>query len=289
MVSQFPLDYMHLVCLGTMRKLLLHYWMRGRPHRSKLPQRTQTDISTMLVRLRKHTPQEMARKPRGLDELERWKATELRKFLLYFGPFVLKNQMEKHYYEHFLKLSIAVSILASPRLCQVELALAETLLREFVLDAEDLYGEGVYVYNVHSLVHLPADVQKFGHLDSFSAFRFENFLGQLKRELKSPNLPLQQVVKRLYERTQSGKSFRALSKQQEPLQNPHDSGPTPPGFEGKQFRKLVLPSMVVEINTRDSCLLNGRWECGCGKKCFVGWRRGQDLWTVLQATGKLAY
>lgn len=143
----------------------------------------------MLVRLRKHTPQEMARKPRGLDELERWKATELRNFLLYFGPFVLKNKMEKRYYEHFLKLSIAVSILASPRLCRVELALAETLLREFVRDAEDLYVEGVYVYNVHSLVHLPADVQKFGHLDSFSAFRFENFLGQLKRELKSPNLP----------------------------------------------------------------------------------------------------
>ncbi|KAM7293664.1 uncharacterized protein ISCGN_023262 [Ixodes scapularis] len=93
----------------------------------------------MLVRLRKHTRQEMVRKPRGLDELERWKATELRNFLLYFGPFVLKNQMEKRYYEHFLKLSIAVSILASPRLCQVELALAEKLLREFVLDAEDLY------------------------------------------------------------------------------------------------------------------------------------------------------
>ncbi|CAN7990804.1 unnamed protein product [Ixodes pacificus] len=84
--------------------------------------------------------------PRGLDELERSKATELRNFLLYFGPFVLKYQMEKCYYEHFLKLSIAVSILAIPRLCQVELALAEKLLREFVLDAKDLYGEGVYVY-----------------------------------------------------------------------------------------------------------------------------------------------
>ncbi|CAN7986808.1 unnamed protein product, partial [Ixodes hexagonus] len=254
MVSQFPLDYTHLVCLGTMRKLL-QYWVRGRPHKSKLPQRTQTGISTMLVRLRKHTPQEMARKPRGLGKLERWKATELRNFLLYFGPLVLKGQMEKCYYQHFLKLGTAVSILASPRLCQVELELAETLLREFVLDAEDLYGEGIYVYNVHSLVHLPADVQKFGHLDTFSAFRFENFLGQLKRELKSPYLPLQQVVKRLYERAQSGRPSRAPSKQQEPLQNPHDSGPTPPGFKGEQFRKVVLPNMVVETNTRDSCLL----------------------------------
>ncbi|EEC12172.1 hypothetical protein IscW_ISCW009445, partial [Ixodes scapularis] len=77
----------------------------------------------------------------------------------------------------------------------------------------------------------------------------------LKREVEVATLPLQQVVKRLYERTQSGKSFRAPSNQQEPLQNPHDSGPTPPGFKGKQFRKLVLPSMVVEINTCDSCLL----------------------------------
>jgi len=31
------------------------------------------------------------------------------------------------------------------------------------------------------LIHLSADVKKFGPLDSFSAFPFESFLGRLKK------------------------------------------------------------------------------------------------------------
>ncbi|XP_042144299.1 uncharacterized protein LOC121834650 [Ixodes scapularis] len=261
MVSQFPLDYMHLVCLGVMRRLLLHYWVRGRPHRSKLPPRAQTSISTMLMKLQRHTPREMARKPRSLHELERWKATELRNFLLYFGPAVLKDHMEKRYYQHFLKLSIAVSILSSPRLCHEEIDSAEKLLEEFVSDAGDLYGEGIYVYNIHSLLHLTADVRRFGHLDSFSAFRFENFLGQLKRDLKSPNRPLQQIVKRLEERSHADPIEnrdlhpRIPPKQQALLQKPHNAGPAPPGFKGEQYHKLVLQGMVLEVNLPDSCFL----------------------------------
>lgn len=140
----------------------------------------------------------MAWKSRSLCKLERWNATELRNFILYFGPVVLKDHVEKWYYKHFLKLSIAVSILSSPRFCQVKLKFKEKLLKVFVLDAVGLYGEGVYVYNPHFLVHLIADVKKFGHLDSFSAFRFENFLGHLQQDLKSSNLPLQQTMKRSF-------------------------------------------------------------------------------------------
>ena len=56
------------------------------------------------------------------------------------------------------------------------------------------------MYNVHSLVHLPDDVQFFGPLDGISCFPFENFLHSVKRLVRSPYLPLQQVVNRVYER-----------------------------------------------------------------------------------------
>lgn len=43
------------------------------------------------------------------------------------------------------------------------------------------------------------DALRYGLLDSFSAFPFENFLNQLKRLVKSPTKPLEQIVKRLHE------------------------------------------------------------------------------------------
>ncbi len=59
-----------------------------------------------------------------------------------------------------------------------------------------LYGEDQYVYNVHGLVHLANDASRFGVLDDYSAFVFESFLGTLKRLIRKPNFPLQQVMRR---------------------------------------------------------------------------------------------
>ena len=47
MVSQIPIDYMHLVCLGIMKRILL-LWMKG-PVRCRLGTRTIHRISDHLV------------------------------------------------------------------------------------------------------------------------------------------------------------------------------------------------------------------------------------------------
>jgi len=49
---------------------------------------------------------------------------------------------------------------------------------------------------VHNLLHLCADVKQFGTIDSFSAFKFENYLYQLKKALKVSGRPLEQIVNR---------------------------------------------------------------------------------------------
>ena len=48
---------------------------------------------------------------------------------------------------------------------------------------------------MHSLVHLSDDVHRFGPLDSFSCFPFESFLGRMKKLIRSPNRPLEQVIR----------------------------------------------------------------------------------------------
>lgn len=74
MVKSFPLDYMHLVCLGVVKKLIF-LWVNGKT-RSKLSFRQISHLSELLVRQTINAPFEFNRKPRHLNEYKRWKATE---------------------------------------------------------------------------------------------------------------------------------------------------------------------------------------------------------------------
>lgn len=74
------------------------------------------------------------------------------------------------------------------------------MFKEFVDNFGDIYGYESYCYNVHSLVHVTDDVERYGVLDNFSAFGGESNLASIKRMLRSGYKPLQQIVKRIYER-----------------------------------------------------------------------------------------
>ena len=154
-------------------------------------------------------PSEFARRPRSLDELERWKATEFRQFLLYTGPVVLRNVVSKDLYQHFLCLSIAISILLDSDHDKQNsyLEFAQELLHYFVENAKRVYGETFTVYNVHNLKHLPEDVRHFNcSLNEISCFPFENYMQQLKKCVRNGQNPTIQVAKRLGEIQDSGKS-----------------------------------------------------------------------------------
>ena len=201
LVSQFTLDYMHLVCLGVVKRLLL-LWMKG-PLQCRLGGQAKTFISECLLSMRCHIPQEFARKPRALSETERWKATEFRLFLLYTGPVALKDKIAKELYDNFLLLSVAIHLLTNPTsatsvpLCDY----AHSLLVLFVQHFSQLYGSDKVTYNIHCLVHLAGDVKVHGNLDMFSAFPFESFLGRLKKMVRKPNFVLQQVIMRIAEKS----------------------------------------------------------------------------------------
>lgn len=110
MVSQFPLDYMHLVCLGVMKKML-QIFVHGEIKAVKFSSRIIHKILQVLGNISAWIPSDFARKTRSLEELERWKATELRLFLLYIGPVVLQNYLPQNYLLHFNSLHCAIRIL----------------------------------------------------------------------------------------------------------------------------------------------------------------------------------
>lgn len=197
MIQQFPADYMHQCCLGVMRKLII-LWLRGKL-RTRLSAGQVKEISSRLLGLRPFIPDLFARKPRGLEEIDRWKATELRQFAIYTGKVVLKGILSDELYEHFMLFSVALAILVCPHLVKEYNSYAEDLLVHFVEEGRKLYGDEFLVYNVHSMVHLASDAYTYGGLDECSAFPFENYLHQLKRLVRSGRNPLSQIVKRLSE------------------------------------------------------------------------------------------
>lgn len=95
-VSNVPLDYMHLVCIGVMGKML-DMWVSGN-FRHRLSNTCITTISDSLRGIRTCIPVDFCRRPRSLRYLSSWKATEYRQFLLYTGPFVLKHLVSTDIY-----------------------------------------------------------------------------------------------------------------------------------------------------------------------------------------------
>ncbi|KAJ8007525.1 hypothetical protein DPEC_G00094930 [Dallia pectoralis] len=279
MVSQFPLDYMHLVCLGVVRRLI-NLWLKG-PLKFRLPSRLVNIISESLVNMRSYIPDEFARKPRSLREVDRWKATEFRQFLLYTGPVVLCGVLDPVVYYNFILLSTAIAILVNPKLAETHTDFANSLLHTFVSHYGELYGKDLIVYNVHGLVHLAQDSKNFGCLDLISSFPFENYLGKLKKLVRKPSYPLAQIIRRLSELT----SVDTMPVNETSLKKEHLHGPVPLGpVVIRQYSEMKLEDYIIRINSNNNntfvigsnlCRIVNVIECRDG--VYVAYKKFSDM------------
>ncbi len=106
MIRDFVLDPMHLIYLGIVKRFL-HFL------KDQISEQLLSVVSDKLKSYARYTPSEFARKPRSLSELDRWKATELRQFLLYTAMGAMRGVVDEEVYNLFLSLSVAITILCS--------------------------------------------------------------------------------------------------------------------------------------------------------------------------------
>lgn len=211
MVSDVPLDCMHLIFLGVI-KTMLRFWIKDtiniRWTAVSLDKEQQLNS-----KLKMFIPIEFVRRPMDLLDLDRWKATEHKLFALYTGIIITKNVLPKKLYIHFTCLCVAVRIVSDKQYKHL-LDYAQSLFEYFVRKFREYYREYQYLYahNVHNLLHICNDVKRFGTIDSYSAF-FENYLYTIKKSLKVSGKSLQQIAKaRIIEKRNIEKNFSNPSK-----------------------------------------------------------------------------
>ena len=256
MVKDFPLDYMHLVLLGVVRRFL-KIWLGVDVGKSLIRKFHRTVISVMNARQTLFTasvPLEFQRKPRSFEFVAHFKASEFRTFLCYTSPAILHGLFDADgvLYGHFMCLVVALRILLSPCQSQENVAFSRNCLKMFVKKVKDLYGIAVLVYNVHCVIHIADDYDRFGCLDSISCFPFESFMQTLKGYLTRNGKELEQVVKRYHEQKTFG-LVGSSPKAQElaQLNGLHFNGPLGPYLEDEisQYSEVKYQDRVFRLNS----------------------------------------
>lgn len=199
MIADFIIaDPLHLLELGIMKKLLL-IWVTGKVEQDlKLPKNDRTTLDSALIQCNKYKPTEIHRKIRSLDWLKFWKGSEFRTVLLYVGIVALRNILGSDVYTHFLYLFCAVTI-CSAHAYRNYVPKAKTLFEEYVEMYISIYGSHSITSNVHNLLHVTDNVQRFGNLNSISTYPFENAARFIKLKLKQCDKSLEQVSRRILE------------------------------------------------------------------------------------------
>ena len=250
MLNAFPYDPMHLVYNGVMKRLL-SYWESG-PRSIRLSSSVILRMSQRLLTCAAYFTSDFARKPRSLEYLRLFKATEFRSFLLYTGCVIMRDICPTEVYNHFLLLHASIFILSDNVLCTEMNTAANQLLRCFVTQCQSIYGNSFLSYNVHALIHLSVDSLKFGPLDVFSAWKYENPLKSIKSMLRGRHLPLEQIERRLSENSQS-LSFPKRDSIEFKME--HFEGPDR-NLKGAKYKRAFVKVVLFACNSRDSCFMD---------------------------------
>ncbi|KAJ8677343.1 hypothetical protein QAD02_013130 [Eretmocerus hayati] len=135
-VTNVVVDPMHQVYLGPGRKLIMIWMARPIP---QIPSKEIKAMSDKLVSFKDYITYDFARRPRSLQYMKYFKATELRTFLLYTAIVAGKGFLPVKIYEYLLTLHIALTILNRVNLCEDEetRAYAGYLLSDFVEKFEE--------------------------------------------------------------------------------------------------------------------------------------------------------
>ena len=188
MVQDVVIDPMHMLFLGV-TKTIMKALASGRGSIRKLSNPALTVINQRMKKFSESVPRGTFERPlRPFIDHERYKASELRCFILYAVIYVFRT-LDQNLYCHLLHLALGIRILDDETLLTSHGDYAHKLLVYFLKQCSELYGDGILTINFHNLSHIYQDVKRHGKLSDISAFPYESFnicYGKFLRARKYP-------------------------------------------------------------------------------------------------------
>jgi len=198
----FPIDVMHLVFENVQPKLFK--WWTGTFFKKndddddnpqddlRLPDGVWKQIGKDMETSRKTIPSAFGRALRDIYKYNKsFKAEEWCSFLFLYSPVLLQGRLPPDLYSHYMKLVTAVEMAVDYHLSQDNLARLTILLREFVVEYEQLYYRyqsqraRACLATIHLLLHVAESIKDCGPAWVYWQFPCERVCGMLKAKVKS--------------------------------------------------------------------------------------------------------
>ena len=185
-VISIPTEYMHLVPLGVVKRLIEVTFTVGenRTRNTKLPLASPLIFNECMKNIKVF--KECSRRARKLD-LAVMKAQELRNVLILFFPVVTKclegKDKEIKVWE-MLAFMIRACVLRENEFENVNQNEIKYCMNFFYLNYQQLYGYQNCTYSIHVMSSHLLLMRSLGPLTETSAFRFENFYAELRKSFQ---------------------------------------------------------------------------------------------------------
>lgn len=179
---------MHGVLIGVV-KSTINLWISSSKYMNK---KQKEALGQRLLSIK--PPSYISSRPRELKDISKFKANELRNFLLYYSRPCLAGILDDKYTNNFQILSSVVYCLLQTEIDLNALEFLQTRLLKFVFEYENLYDSTAVTMNIHMVTHLVENVKHNGPLWSHSMFAFESINGKLVKYAKGRREILHEIA-----------------------------------------------------------------------------------------------
>ncbi|CAF4277865.1 unnamed protein product [Rotaria sp. Silwood2] len=175
------IDPMHTVFLCHSKKLLIHLQTFI----------TKENLEKIHLKLRSiNYIHDILRRPRSFTNVKKWKASEIRLFILYIGLPILAEFLPVEIIGDLALYNVILRLLHDHWDDDKKLSDSISFLLKLYIDNllkhinAGLYPTNLLTISTHTHLHLPLQCKKFGRLNWLTNFVFESFLGFLKGFVK---------------------------------------------------------------------------------------------------------